>query len=220
MISSPPNLRLTLDAIDEALFYRRSLTPAEREELTIQILSRQLQTGPRAGMFSHGSAERESSPRLFSGERLHTLLAAHHTLLIDSARILTLLEGKTGAVTRAIELASRKMETRCYAGFCAVGECRHLTIAFMRYLIANQPSVGEQRLGTFFTQLAAQRDGQGKWGSFPFYYTLLMLSEGDHPLARQERQYAAPACTALLERTGKDDPVSERRRAILRTILC
>ena len=105
MISSTPNLRLTLDAIDEALFYRRPFTPAEREELTLQILSRQIQTGPRAGMFSHGTAERESSPRLFSGERLHTLLAAHQTLLIDSARILILLEGKTGAVTRAIELA-------------------------------------------------------------------------------------------------------------------
>jgi hypothetical protein len=215
MISSPPSLRLTLDAIDEALFYRRPLTPVEREEFTLQILSRQMQAGPRAGMFSHGAAEREGAPRLFSGERLHTLLAAHHSLLIDSTRILTLLGEKTGAVTRAIELANLKMETRCYAGFCAVGECRHLTIAFMRYLIASQPSGDEQRLGTFFSQLSGQRDGQGRWGSFPFYYTLLMLSESDHLLAARERQYAAPACAALRERPWKEDSVSERRRTIL-----
>jgi hypothetical protein len=215
MLSSSPNLRVTLDAIDQAHFYQRPLTPLEREAFTLQILSRQIQDSAQAGMFSHGSSDGDNAPRLFSGERLHTQLAAHHTLLIDASRSLILLGVHSGAVSRALELARRKMETRCYASFCAVGECRHLTVAFMRYLIARQSPEDEPRLCGFFTQLAAQRDGQGRWGSFPFFYTLLMLSESDHPLAIQERHYAAPLCAALLERPWKDDPISQRHKSIL-----
>ena len=215
MLPTPPNLRLTLDAIDQAQFYQHPLTLAEREAFAMQILSLQIQSGTKAGMFSHGAAAGEGVPRLFSGERLHTQLAAHHTLLIDSARALILLGVHSGAVSRALELAHRKMETRCYAGFCAVGECRHLTVAFMRYLIASQSPEHEPRLGSFFTKLAAQRDGQGRWGNFPFFYTLLMLSESDHPLAIQEWQYAAPLCAALLARPWRDDPISQRRKSIL-----
>ena len=210
-----PNLRVTLDAIDQAQFYQSPLTPVEREAFTLQILSRQIQDGAQAGMFSHGSSDGDNAPRLFSGERLHTQLAANHTLLINSARALILLGVKSGAVSRALELASRKMESRCYAGFCAVGECRHLTAAFMRYLIARQSPEDAPRLEGLLTQLAAQRDGQGRWGSFPFFYTLLMLSESDAPQAALERQYAAPLCAALLERPWKDDPISQRRQSIL-----
>jgi hypothetical protein len=215
MLSSSPNLRMTLDAVDDALFYQRPLTPADCDAFALQILSMQIPSGPRAGLFNHGTAGREATPRLFTGERLYTLLAARHTLLIDSARILTLLGVKTGTVSRALELASQKMEARCYAGFCAVGECRHLTIAFMRYLIARGHPGSGQRLSSFFNRLVAHRDQQGRWGSFPFYYTLLMLSESDSPQAVEERLYAAPACAALLQRAWKDDPTSRRRKIIL-----
>jgi hypothetical protein len=219
MIRTSPNLRLTLDTIDDALFYQRPLTPTESEAFTLSIISMQIPSGPRAGLFNHGIAGREAAPRLFSGERLYTLLAARHTLLIDSARLLTLLGVKTGAATRALELASQKMEARCYAGFCAVGECRYLTVAFMRYLIASAPPGGGHRLDAFFNRLVAHRDGQGKWGSFPFFYTLLMLSKSESPQAAEERLYAAPACAALLDRPWKDDPTSRRRKTILeRTI--
>jgi len=214
-----PNLRLTLDTLDDALFHRLPLTAAEREAFTLSILSLQIPSGPHTGMFNHGAAGRETAPRLFTGERLVTLLAARHTLLIDSARLLTLSGVKTGAVTRALELASHKMEARCYASFCTVGECRYLTVAFMRYLIASAPPGGGHRLDSLFNRLVAHRDGQGKWGSFPFYYTLLMLSESELPQAAEERLYTAPACAALLDRPWKDDPLSRRRKTLLeRTI--
>jgi hypothetical protein len=210
-----PNLRLTLDTLDDTLFHRLPLTSAEREAFALSIISMQIPNGARAGLFNHGTAGREAAPRLFSGERLYTLLAARHTLLIDSARLLTRLEVKTGAVTRALALASQKMEARCYSGFCAVGECRHLTVAFMRYLIVSAPPGGGHRLNSFFNRLVAHRDGQGKWGTFPFYYTLLMLSESESPQAAEERLFAAPACAALLQRAWKDDPTSRRRKTIL-----
>ncbi len=219
MFPSPPNLRTTLDSIDEALFSQHPIPLAERETFALHILSRQIPEGHHAGLFNSGAAGRETEPRLFTGERLYTLLAARHTLLIDSTRILTLLGVKNDAVTRAIEAAEQRMETRCYADFCAVGECRHLTLAFMRYLIASHPPGYEQRLDTFLNLLAVHRDQHGKWGTFPFYYTLLMLSESYAPQAILERQYAAPACAAALQRPWKNDPISHRRKAILEKVL-
>ena len=219
MESSGPSLRKTIETVDELLFHYLPITQAEREAFSMQILSCQIQSGPEAGLFSHASLDGDNAPRLFSGERIYTQLAARHTLLIDSARILTRLKVSNGAVTRALELAKQKMEARCYASFCAVGECRHLTIAFMRYLIACGSGECNLRLGIFFNQLAAHRDPQGRWDSFPFYYTLLMLSESDSLQAAEERLHAVPACVALLKRTWNNDPISSRRKTILeRTI--
>ena len=215
MMAPTTDLRITLDAVDDLLFYDTLLPQPECEAYALYILSCQIPGGSQAGMFSHGSPDGDNAPRLFSGERLYTQLAARHTLLIDSARILSRLNVNNGAVTRALELAKLKMEARCYANFCAVGECRHLTLAFMRYLIASTPPGDGHRLSSFFNRLAAHRDGQGKWGSFPFYYTLLMLSESDSPHAAEERLHAAPACAIMLERSWKDDPISRRRKTIL-----
>lgn len=219
MLPSPPNLRTTLDSIDEALFSQHPIPPAERQTFALHILSHQIPDGPQAGLFHTGIAGRETAPRLFTGERLYTLLAARHTLLIDSARMLTLLEVKNDAVTRALEIAAQRMEARCYADFCAVGECRHLTLAFMRYLVASHPPGYEQRVDRFLNLLAVHRDQHGKWGTFPFFYTLLIISESYAPQAILERQYAAPVCADALQRPWKDDPFSQRRKAILEKVL-
>jgi hypothetical protein len=215
MASSPPNLRQILETVDDRFFNYIPLTQAEREAYATQIISYQILTGPAAGMFNSGSTDSNSAPRLFSGERIYTQLAARHTLLIDSVRILTLLKVGNRAVTRALELAKQKMASRCYANFCAVGECRHLTIAFMRYLIACNSPEGNQQLGGFLTQLATHHDTQNRWRSFPFYYTLLMLSETDHPLAIQEQNSVSPVCATLLDRTWDNGLYSVRRKTIL-----
>lgn len=70
-------------------------------------------------------------------------------------------------------------------------------------------------MNSFLTKLIGHCDGKGKWNGFPYYYTLLMLSEVDDPLAIQEFQYAAPLFqkqTGLLLST---DPILKRRQAIL-----
>jgi hypothetical protein len=47
--------------------------------------------------------------------------------------------------------------------------------------------------------LRAHRVGQGKWRVFPFWYTVLALTEMDLPEARKELEYVAP----VLERTAQ-----------------
>lgn len=53
------------------------------------------------------------------------------------------------------------------------------------------------------------------WNGFPYYYTLLMLSQVDDPLASQELKYATPLCEKLQGRIGSDDSLSKRRLTIL-----
>jgi len=59
------------------------------------------------------------------------------------------------------------------------------------------------------------RDGKGKWDGFPFFYTLLLLTEADDPLATQELTYAAPVCEKQLTQNWHSDPISMRRQEIL-----
>ena len=64
--------------------------------------------------------------------------------------------------------------------------------------------------------LKSNRDGKGRWGRFPFYYTLLALSEIDSTKAKAELKYCQPACEKSLKRLSKkDDIISKRRRKIL-----
>jgi hypothetical protein len=68
-------------------------------------------------------------------------------------------------------------------------------------------------------QLRAQRSGDGKWRVFPFWYTVLALSEMDLPEARHELEYAAPALEQAAERRPASSVVGERRRALARRAL-
>ncbi len=46
--------------------------------------------------------------------------------------------------------------------------------------------------------LTSHEDGTGKWRRFPFYYTLLALSEIDSPNARRAVSYTLPECERRL----------------------
>jgi hypothetical protein len=63
------------------------------------------------------------------------------------------------------------------------------------------------------------RDGRGRWRRFPFYYTLLALTEIPGPGAVSEIRYAAPGLERMLGRRGGKDRYGQRRRAIAERVL-
>jgi hypothetical protein len=67
--------------------------------------------------------------------------------------------------------------------------------------------------------LNSNRTGDGKWKRYPFYYTLLTLTEIDSASARKEMNYAAPTCEKILRRSPRDDRWDQRRRAVLERVL-
>ena len=97
--------------------------------------------------------------------------------------------------------------------------CGTCSIAFWRSLAAGAFKLQNQTLRRGLTTLRASRDAQGGWGRFPFYYTLLFLSEIPAGLAKPEFDYcAARGRTPVGLLARKADCYSTRRRELLRRI--
>ncbi|UCD09414.1 MAG: hypothetical protein JSU79_01880 [Dehalococcoidales bacterium] len=77
----------------------------------------------------------------------------------------------------------------------------------------------EARLTEGLKALRQRRDGSGRWRSFPFYYTLLSLTEIDIPLAVDEMKYAADVCERYLKRRATSDSLNRRRRLLMERVL-
>ena len=219
MIIHPTNLSATLDETAEAFFHQQHLSDTQREEITAMIISRQCLTGVNAGFFVPFAAESETKVKLFSGEQLNTALAHNHSLMIEAVRILKLLAMENHAVTQSILLADHCMEKMCYSNFCAKGECKALTIAYLRYLSLDRTGNSAPRINTHLTNLTSYRNGKYKWGGFPYFYTLLMLLEIEDPLALEELHYAAPTFEKQLAQNWPADPISKRRQEIIKKAL-
>jgi hypothetical protein len=143
----------------------------------------------------------------------------------EAARAIILLQPKSTSVKAALQRASDNMVSHIdhftpnRDGFWCCGTCdpalwRHLTVGGLKG--------AEKWLDIGIKTLKAHRDGSGKWRRFPFYYTLLALSELDHPGAITEIRCAAPKCEAMIKRARNvtaSDQIKYRRRAILERAL-
>jgi hypothetical protein len=67
--------------------------------------------------------------------------------------------------------------------------------------------------------LASCRSDGNRWKRFPFFYTLLALTELEIPEARTELRWAAPAAERSLKALGRTGRFSRRRRAVLEQAL-
>jgi len=118
-----------------------------------------------------------------------------------------------------LERTNRWLLEQCFSSVCTVGECAHSTIGLMRYLAAGGLADSEKRLNAHIAVLSQHRDGKGRWRRFPFYYTLLALSETDLPAAVGEMRHAAPACERFLRRSPKGDLFVTRQRVVMERVL-
>lgn len=121
------------------------------------------------------------------------------------------------ALNRAsLGMMSRLGVTQDGSGIYCCGKC---TAALWRHLAVGGLEDSERRLTTGSRALKSHRDGNGKWRTFPFYYTLLVLSEIDLPLAVEEMRYASTVCQRYLRRSSKDDRIAQRRRILAERVL-
>jgi hypothetical protein len=67
--------------------------------------------------------------------------------------------------------------------------------------------------------LKEHRDGKRRWHRFPFYYTLLALSEMDGEEVALEIEYAAPVLERMLRRRSRGGKYEKRRRAVAERLL-
>ena len=216
------SLASTIDSINEALFYKKSLSKSSAVEVAKWIASRQGIPGSYANMFAPTKKDFQNGLVLFTGEKVSTRAGISHILGQESCRALILLGIKSEDVHTSLKKATAGFIERMKlyiepdkGTYC----CATCSCAFWRHLAAGGLINGRRLLAAGMKTLESFRDGKGRWKKFPFYYTLLVLSEIELPAARKEMQYAAPACKRVLKREIKKTKIDRRRRTLTEHIL-
>jgi hypothetical protein len=220
MLINRTSLSQTVDAINAAHFDGRALTAAERGQAARWIAARKGLPGAYAGTFAGFPSERSRGIVLFTGERI-TSASARHILGEEASRALRQLRVRDPQVTGALDAADRGL-MQCLEraagdprngnpGLFCCGKC---SVGLWRNLLADGLDRREERLRRGASHLRSMRDGEHQWRRFPFWYTVLALSEMDSAEARAELKYAAPALERAASRTVPSAIYGRRRHEL------
>lgn len=214
------SLSRTLDAVDEVLFADGALLPAEeRRRVARWIAARQGLPGAKSGSFAGFPVELREGIVAFTGERF-THASARHILGEEACRVLRLLgvgdpdvdaalEKADAGLRQAIALAEHDPRYGNNPGAYCCGKC---SVGMWRNLVSGGLDRPEERLQRGVAEfLRPQRTGNGRWRIFPFWYTVLALTEMQTDDALQELEYAAPVLDRTARRT-QPTATHERRR--------
>jgi hypothetical protein len=132
----------------------------------------------------------------------------------EASRALILLKVKDPIVQSAMKIATKGMVERlggqkaCPGMYC----CGICTASYWRHHAVGGLVNNEQALTKGLRDLKKHRDGKGRWKRFPFYYTLLALSEIDLPGVKSEIKYVMPVLERLMNRNEKPGSAYQSRR--------
>lgn len=217
------SLSKTVDAVNEAFFLGKTMPAADRREVARWIAARHAVPGAYGKLFGGFPTERESGIRVFTGERI-TSASARHILGEESCRALLLLASRDSRVDDALAQATAWLINRVtQAGADSPSRnddgnycCGKCTVGLWRHVVAGGLDRQRERLGLGLTTLHARRDGEGGWKAFPFWYTVLALTEMNHPGATAELAYAADRISAEALRLRGTSAYTLRRKAVAR----
>ena len=232
----PQSLSETLNAVEEAIFYKKvPITATLREKTAAWIAGRQGLPEAYRGTFALFEEERGTggTVRVFTGERVKCA-AARHIMGEEAMRALRLLKPRATGARAALERAAegirlpavgpvgRKPDDgkvhwlwQYQTGTYCCGAC---SVALWRNLLAGGFDRQEERLAMGLKCLRSCRKGDGQWRAFPYWYTLLALAEMDLKSARAEMLYAAGRCERAAKRV-EGDVWSQRRGEVARRVL-
>ena len=214
------SLSRTVEAINAAHFAGRALAAAERGQAARWIAGRQGLPGAYGETFAGFPAERSKGLVLFTGERIASA-SARHILGEEASRALRQLRVRDPNVTRALERADHGL-MRCLEraaedprnsnpGLYCCGKC---SVGLWRNLLAGGLDRRDERLRRGASHLRSMRARKHQWRRFPFWYTVLALSEMDHAEAKTELQYAAPALERAAGRAVPSAVCARRRHEL------
>jgi len=214
------SLVATVDAVNEAFFEERRIPKAEAAEAAAWIVARQGLRGAYRGMFAPTEADFKRGAVLFTGETIESRAGCAHVMGEEACRALLLLGGDKhvkDALSRATSWMAPPTDhpLPMPGWYC----CHTCSAAMWRHLAVSPAPYAEMILAGGIRVVKSRRERTGKWRGFPFYYTLLALTDIDLPGAREEMRYVAPVCERLLKRPARRDKVSRRRRAVMERAL-
>ena len=224
MLIDRTSLSATVDAVNAAQFDGRALASAERSQAARWIAARQGLDGSYGGTFAGFPSERSKGIVLFTGERIASA-SARHILGEEASRALRLLRVGDRGVTRALDAADEGL-MRCLAraaedprsnpGLFCCGKC---SVGLWRNLLSGGLDRREERLGRGALHLRSVRDDEHGWRRFPFWYTVLALSEMGTSEARAELKHAAPELERTANRPAASAVYARRRQQLAARVL-
>jgi hypothetical protein len=215
------SLAVTLDNVSAALFEGRRIPDRDKKKVARWIAGRQGLPGSYAGMFAPTPLDYEEGFRLFTGEPVRSGAGTGHILGEEACRALLVLAVPDREVEEALSRASRGILERLPVRGVSKGMycCATCSLALWRHLAAGGLDDGPWRLGRGIRTLKEHRDGRGRWLRFPFYYTLLTLTEAGTHAATDELRYAAPALIRAYKRNTGEGLHKGRQRLLLERAL-
>lgn len=109
---SERSLGVTLDRVNEALFFEKRVPKAEARRVARWLAGRRGLPGSYAGMFAPTRADMARGIRLFTGERIASGAATSHILGEEACRALLLLDAGVEEADQALARARRSMDRR------------------------------------------------------------------------------------------------------------
>jgi hypothetical protein len=220
MFISGTSLSQTVDALNAAQFDGRALPASERTQVARWIAARQGLPGAYGGTFAGFPSERLRGIVLFTGERI-TSASARHILGEEASRALRLLRVRDRGVTTALEAADEGL-MRCLAraaedprkrnpGLFCCGKC---SVGLWRNLLSGGLNRCDERLQRGALHLRSMRDVEHGWRKFPFWYTVLALSEMSGSEAKTELKHAAPSLERVASRPVASSVYARRRQEL------
>lgn len=218
------SLSETVDAVNEAIANDVKISARERAVVARWIASRQGLPGAYADTFAGFEAELQHGIKLFTGERV-TSASARHILGEESCRVIRQLGVRDRSVQQALDRATEGL-LRCLARAAAdprhtnpgVYCCGKCTVGLWRHLAVGGLDRQDERLQKGIASLRRRRDSECGWRTFPFWYTVLLLSEVDLASAKAELRYAGPALERAAARPLTTQYGGRRRSIAMRAL--
>jgi hypothetical protein len=213
----PESLQETLWRLEEVRQGFRTKSATCVQEALEWVLARQGLQRSYFNLFMPTNQDLSQGVRLLTGERMLSDAGTRHVLGEEALRTVIVWKLRSSsAVKQALKGFNDLLEAGAKSGrWC----CHTCTAAFLRTLAVAKPDKWDRILEKGLDRIKKARTADGRWHGFPFYYTLLTLSEMDTPSARAELRHANKIAERLLKRYHNDDRISSFRRLGLKAAL-
>jgi len=213
----PESLQETLWRLEEVRQGFRSKSATHVQEALQWVLLRQGLSGAYSNLFMPTVQDLTQGAHLLTGERLRSDGGTKHILGEEALRTVIIWKLRSAsAVTEAVKGFNQIIQRGGKSGsYC----CHTCTVSFLRTLAVVEPDKGDEIIEKGLNRIKEARTSVGRWQGFPFYYTLLTLSEIDTSSARAELRHASKIAERLLKRYTSGDRVSRFRRLALEKTL-
>ncbi len=106
------SLALTLDAINEAIFFDKSLSSSEKYKVSNWLAERQGKPGSYFGMFAPTEYDLKNGVQVFTGEKISSRGAIKHILGEETCRALIRLSVPDNNIQEALNRATQGITER------------------------------------------------------------------------------------------------------------